>query len=156
MIFCGDFNCFVNFVQTNFLYLMPSRRASLFVGVKMVSKCRALICLYYTWVSWQVNSYPDQYITGWVPAQAYFWPRYFFWGSGKIVRSKTITNEFTHWLKNRWRRVIISTIITVHHLFLRSLCEFVGDCFELRYFALRKKNTKVQNNHQWIHTMTNK
>ena len=33
----------------------------------------------------------------------------------------------------------------------RSLCEFVGDCFGLRYFssgaALPQKNTSVQNNH---------
>ena len=42
----------------------------------------------------------------------------------------------------------------------RSLCEFVGDCFGPRYFssgaALPQKNTSVQNNHLWFHTMTSK
>ena len=42
----------------------------------------------------------------------------------------------------------------------RSLCEFVGDCFGLRYFssgaALPQKNTSVQNNHLRFHTMTSK
>ena len=42
----------------------------------------------------------------------------------------------------------------------RSLCEFVGDCFGPRYFssgaALPQKNTLVQNNHLWFHTMTSK
>ena len=44
--------------------------------------------------------------------------------------------------------------------FLRSLCEIGGDCFGPRYFSdgaqLPKKNTKVQNNHPRIHTMTEK
>ena len=42
----------------------------------------------------------------------------------------------------------------------RSLCEFVGDCFEPQYFssgaALPQKNTSVQNNHLRFHTMTSK
>ena len=42
----------------------------------------------------------------------------------------------------------------------RSLCEFVGDCFRPRYFSsgatLPQKNTSVQNNHPWFHTMTSK
>ena len=42
----------------------------------------------------------------------------------------------------------------------RSMCEFVGDCFGLRYFpsgaTLPQKNTSVQNNHLRIHTMTSK
>ena len=58
------FNWFVAFVQKKLLYSMPSRRASSLVGPKMVSKCRALFCFYCTRVSWKVNSYPDQYITG--------------------------------------------------------------------------------------------
>ena len=39
----------------------------------------------------------------------------------------------------------------------RSLCEFVGDCFEPRYFSsgatLPQKNTLIQNNHLQIRTM---
>ena len=57
VIFCGDFNWFVDFVQMNLLYSMQSRRASWLFGLKMVSKCRAFICLYCTRVSRQVNSY---------------------------------------------------------------------------------------------------
>ena len=38
VIFCGDFNWFVDFVQTNLLYLMPSQRASWLVDyIKMQS-----------------------------------------------------------------------------------------------------------------------
>ena len=47
----------------NLLYSMPSRKASWQVGLKMVSKSRALSFLYCTRVSRQTNSYPDQYIT---------------------------------------------------------------------------------------------
>ena len=43
---------------------------------------------------------------------------------------------------------------------LRSLYEFVGNCFGPRYFssgaALPQKNTSVQNNHLRFHTMTSK
>ena len=48
VIFCGDFNWFADFIQTNLLCSMPSRRASWLVCLKMVSKCRALISLYYS------------------------------------------------------------------------------------------------------------
>ena len=52
------------------------------------------------------------------------------------------------------------TIITLHHLFFWSLCEFVGDCLGLQYFSsgamLPQKNTLVQNNHLRFHTMTSK
>ena len=74
MNFCGDFNWFINFVQMDLLYSMASQRASWLFGLKMVLKCRALICLYCIRVSRQVNSYLHQYITGWVPgyfSQAY-------------------------------------------------------------------------------------
>ena len=45
---------------------------------------------------------------------------------------------------------LLKKIITLHYLFFRSLCEFVGDCFGPRYFS----EGAVQNNHLWIHTMT--
>ena len=75
VIFCGHISTDLLILFKQICLFRLSQRASWLVGLKMVSKRRALICLYSTRVSQQVNSYPDQYIIGRVPGYLGIFPR---------------------------------------------------------------------------------
>ena len=76
--FFGDVNWFVDFCSNEFAVfnaIMDHGEHHDYLVSKWLSKYRALICFYCSRVSWQVNSYPDQYITGRIPGYLGIFPR---------------------------------------------------------------------------------
>ena len=63
----------------------------------LVSKCRALICVYCTRASRQVNSYPDQYITERAPDSSCSCSSEFVWNQLPRVGITTWLNDVKRW-----------------------------------------------------------